>query len=108
MPMDAYKGLVCGVIKMAVDDYTYCTEHDFIVDGQPNAELLKGRYLIGINLAACDVPILSDFFWTGTLHKLMSDSDIRIHPTRILSRIEPGRWNEYLSKYLKIDVSLYE
>ena len=31
-----------------------------------------------------------------------------IHPTRILSRIEPGRWNEYLSKYLKIDVSLYE
>ena len=107
-PSCAYKGFVCGIIKMAVDDYMYCVDNGYIVDGKPDSDKLYGQYLIGLNIAACDVPILVDFFWTGRLHKLVSDSDLSVHPTRILSRIEPDRWEALLTKHAKIDVRMYE
>jgi|2_EtaG_2_1085320.scaffolds.fasta_scaffold134247_2 hypothetical protein len=96
-PEQSVKELLCAIIRMAVEDYQYCCERGYIVRGKASMDTIRNKYLVGLNLTAMDVPILSDFFWKGGLHRLITDTNLDLSPSRILSLLEPD-WKEILNE----------
>ena len=103
---ESVQTLLCGIIKIAVEDYRYCSGRGYIRDGKIIPEAIKDSYLIGLNLRASDLPALVGFFWKGGLHTTIEAAGIPMRPSRVLAKLEPDNWMVLLKEnYPDCDLS---
>ena len=93
---ESVRALFCSLIKIAVEDYRYCVDRKYIQNGEIIPGSTGGRYLLGLNLRASDLPAIISFLWGGGLHKVIDMSSLAIRPSRILARLEPENWRAIL------------
>lgn len=93
---EAVRDILCAIIRMAVEDYRYCSGKGYVSAGEHNKESTQGMYLVGLNIRTGDIPNLNWYLWGGGLHMTIDIGDLPIKPSSILARLEPEDWKEIL------------